>query len=239
MKLLLDFANIRQWDRATLCSLGEKISKSWISSWANIPMEMILRYPARTRRLIPNLEILERRGARPEQTCVWVVESVDDKLMQSIKGAWDVQMPDDEFLAYLDELSTLWRWVIKHTADSGPIVRVLDYMVTKLRFGFEDAQNPWAPRLTAPMPVPWTIEQRLMAEYLAPFISENGEVFKRVRACADPDCGRLFVYNRPKQTFCNDDCRYHFHNVVKIRSGYMADYQRKGRKENPATYLLK
>lgn len=239
MKMLIDYVNVGQWDRAAFYRFGEQLGKPWVRSWPDIAMEMILRYPARVRRLIPDLYILERRGATRQEHCVWAVESVDDNLMQSTDGIADVKVPDEDFLAYLGELSTLWRWVVTRTAADGPTARVLDYMLTELRFKFQDTQDPWRPTLTTPMPAPWSIEQRIMAEYLAPFVANEGELFKRVRTCNDPHCGKLFIYNRPKQTFCNNDCRYHFHNVTKIQSGYLAEHQRSGRKNNPATYLRK
>jgi hypothetical protein len=153
-------------------------------------------------------------------------------------------MPDDHrplemFFEYLNGLSSFWRWLVEDTQKHGPHIITLNYFLEDVELSFQETESVWAPQLAPPEKKTTYIELKLGAAYLAPFFHGDGEAYKRIRTCSDPDCGRLFIYNRPKQTFCNNDCRFHFHNVVKTRNGYMAEHQRRGRKENPAIYVRK
>lgn len=59
----------------------------------------------------------------------------------------------------------------------------------------------------------------------------------RMRECYNPDCGKWFVFNRPKQKFCCEHCRTDHHNRQKIQTGYLKDYQQKKRDEGHPAYF--
>jgi hypothetical protein len=247
MELLLDFVNIRKWNRKAFFGFGKKHGFDVISS-SPMVLDMLKHYLYKEGKYDHEqfLDFLDEDNRRIYPKCVCAQESVTREQLNKnpINYHRDIVMPDDRralwlFFMYLDGLSSFWRWLVEDTQKHGPHIITLNYFLEDVELSFQETESVWAPQLAPPEKKTTYIELKLGAAYLAPFFHGDGEAYKRIRTCSDPDCGRLFIYNRPKQTFCNNDCRFHFHNVVKTRNGYMAEHQRRGRKENPAIYVRK
>jgi len=83
------------------------------------------------------------------------------------------------------------------------------------------------------------IEAWLERDFFNTIAFGGGDIFKRFRSCKNPQCGKWFLYNRPKQESCSDDCRRNYHNRKNIDSGYIRDFIRRKREEDPSTYMPK
>jgi hypothetical protein len=244
MDLLIDFANVGKWDRKAFFAIGEKFGWKVILSKPML-FDMLKRYLFDRGKITHEhyMAFLDEKN-RPQELSSCAVCALENPTLENLKFYNDPVMPGDElfekFLGYMNGLSLFWRWIVKDTAKNGPANLVLNYImrIESIEVSFQEGENPWKPKLSALTGLGY-LEVKLAADYLEPFTHGNGEIYKRIRICNDPDCGKLFVFNRPKQNFCNDECRYHFHNVVKIRNGYLAEHQRRGRQDNPATYVRK
>ena len=85
----------------------------------------------------------------------------------------------------------------------------------------------------APFPLfPWTV---VCSTILFDFLRNGGQ--DQYSFCKH--CGRFTFSRKGEKSFCSDKHRYDFHNRNKIESGYMAEYQRWGRANNPDIYLKK
>ena len=103
-------------------------------------------------------------------------------------------------------------------------------------FAIAPGVNPWAAEIKYKATFEFTIESSLEADYLKTFIDGRCENFKRLRNCRKKDCQKWFIYTRPKQVFCSDNCRLSFHNTRYIKSGKAAAYMKKARVEKPDIY---
>jgi hypothetical protein len=135
------------------------------------------------------------------------------------------------FLDYLSgELRQEWQERIINTRDAGPDRDYLHEIKNRLELDFLKDFHVIA------KPAKNRIENWIECEYFNGTSLGFGADLKRLRTCKNPDCGKWFFYNRPKQTFCCDACRHRYNNHVKIKSGYLAEHQRKGRAEKPTIY---
>jgi len=151
-----------------------------------------------------------------------------------------VQLIDDEeCFSMLISLQMKWREILTATRANGPDVNFLNEISRKVKYHLISTGDPFVPRV-GPFEVDYnTIEEVLEFAYLDVFIFAAGKFFIRLRECNYPECRNIFIYRRSKQKFCNDDCRNRYHNAIKIKSGYMAEHQAKGRREKPDVYLKK
>ena len=242
---LISFAGVKSWERAAFYAFGKQYGVMGVLS-KPILFDMLKHDLFKAGKLTHEqyVSFLDEEN-RHDILTVCALETMTSEQLQKFKLFYRYPiMPDNherigKFLRYLNGLSAFWRWIIEDTRDNGPQVLVLNYIMRmETEFVFESSENPWRPKFSMPKKNGY-LEEKLATAYVEPFVNGDGEIYRRIRTCSDPDCEKLFIYNRPKQNFCNDECRYHFHNVVKTRNGYLAEHQRRGRKDNPATYLRK
>ncbi|MDD2465468.1 MAG: hypothetical protein PHI97_15835 [Desulfobulbus sp.] len=148
------------------------------------------------------------------------------------------ECPEEEFFHVLAELQAYWQNLLEQVREHGQDIKFLTEIAARAEWSIEETQNPFAPKIGNFHFRASTIEEWLEFRYLDA-ATYYGDDFKRLRTCANPACGKKFLFNRPKQKFCRDACRHHFNNRIKIESGYLARHQKKGREEKPEIYLLK
>jgi hypothetical protein len=126
------------------------------------------------------------------------------------KGPEFAAMPGDEkfkgLFDYLKVLQGVWAERIEATITEGPDLDLLNESEAKAKVVFEPGENRWSVK-----PRYWLqgarFEDYLNFDYLHIFLTGQGEVLKKLRICENQDCGKWFIYNRPKQRFCCDACR--------------------------------
>lgn len=212
--LLIDFVNVKEWSKAELFNLTVK------------------------HRLITSLfgekngyeDYVQVRQIAERFCCIGSGEP--DPLFLNFLA------PEKDFFDALTDLQAHWRAILKHTREQGPDVAFLNEIAMRAEWQLIETANPLSPRVGPFHFRAGTLDEWLEFRYLDA-ITERGADFLRLRACNNPACEKMFLGNRPKQKFCENSCRHHYHNKIKIESGYLAEHQKKGRGEKPEIYLLK
>jgi len=246
MKLLIDFLNIKEWTVENLFGLVqtyglcihvrdfEQSYKNW-TQFRNFPNHFYFRKPD------AYAAFLQEKGA------IVVLPEDEEKYQEMFNYLEALQQED-------------WKQMVEQTIESGPDIDFLnesmkladielvkrgstDFICIDGLYGAveetysKNTYDPWkVDFLYARSAKSIAFENFLEFSYLYPFLEGRGEQFRRLKTCKNPDCGKWFVYNRPKQTFCCNDCRHRYNNHIKIKSGYLAEHQRKGRAEKPSIY---
>ncbi|MDA3897335.1 MAG: hypothetical protein PF482_14460 [Desulfobacteraceae bacterium] len=216
MKLLLDFVNTKKWNIDTLTAFFKKYG--FVISMAGYNQGYELQFITR---------------AFPEN--IFRLESDD----HSING---IIIPgDDRFNDFFEYLQTIIRdvWIerLMDTKERGPDISLMNEIAKRARFEISEGKKPFLVEVGNYYHDGMMFEEFLEAEYLKIFMTGQGDRFKKLRICRKPDCGKWFIYNRPKQNFCSDKCRLDFHNAIYKEDGRAAAHQRKGRSEKPDIYL--
>ncbi len=223
MDLLLDFLNIKAWNIEALFGLykdhGLYVSEAGYKQG--------YEFSSCFEGFLPNL---------------FFFFMPDDPFAASLlEQGIDVCLPGDEryqeLFDYLTTLQSEWGKAINFTVEHGPNFDFLNYTMSLVDIRLAQGANPWDAMFEHDRGQITPFEQFLEFDFLQPFLVGQGKQYKKLRVCKNPDCGKWFIYNRPKQLYCNETCRHNYHNHIKIESGYMAEYQRKGREEKPLIYI--
>ncbi|MFW6052970.1 MAG: hypothetical protein ACOC8I_03570 [Desulfosalsimonas sp.] len=229
MNLLIDFVNVREWSVETLFNLHKKhdLCKS------------VFPMPTYIKNMLYQYNKAMDSEAFPGRRFFF---ENDDFATERIKAGLDTVLPDDtkryqELFKCLRGLQKHLLSLIEDTVKEGPQPSTLNKTIeiVGIKVEFRKSKNPFKPSLKQYKNIT-TIEDMLFFDYLHPFLVDKGEQFKKLRTCKNSDCGAWFLYNRPKQVYCSDACRHANNNRTKIKSGYLAAHQRKGRSEKPNIY---
>ena len=221
MNVLLDFVNVKEWNCDALSGLP-KLCRTYSTQ------------PGKE----PGKETAIASG-------ILQLNFILEPMTEDSKGMWmndfDNVLPGDhrfnDLFAHLADIQKKWVDIILQTAANGPDIGFLNIIADQGVFAITPGTNPWAAGIKYKATSEFTIEGSLEADYLRTFIAGRGENFKKLRQCRKLDCGKWFVYNRPKQIFCSDKCRLDHHNAIYTADGRAAAHQRKGRAERPEIYL--
>ena len=147
------------------------------------------------------------------------------------------QINDIECINILESLQHDWRKILLNTITYGPDIDFLNKISDKVKYIILKTDHIYLPKIGQFKYFDRNFNDILEFSYLDIFIVGSGVFFKKLSECNNNECKQFYIKNRPKQKFCSDNCRHNFHNRIKIDSGYMAEHQRKGRREKPDIYM--
>lgn len=103
-------------------------------------------------------------------------------------------------------------------------------------FYFTEGEDTWKPGVYFSRLGGGTVESFVDAEIVQTLLVEKGELFSKVKKCKYNGCKKYFLYNRPKQVFCSNNCRMTYHNEKDRLSGARHKYYQKKRDEGDEKY---
>jgi hypothetical protein len=142
---------------------------------------------------------------------------------------------EEDFFRTLVELQASWRDFLEITSRIGHNLEFLNEIAKEVTWQLVGTTGSFSPKIGAMYFTSQTMEDFLEFNYLYA-VTGFGDFVKRLRFCNNSICDKMFVYNRPKQIFCEEACRHAHNNREKIETGYLAAHQAKGRRENPVVY---
>ncbi len=234
--LLLDFVNVKDWNVELLRKLQQELTGA-----------AQMRREKKGYGLVRNKQDASQRfreGFASDLRLVSFRSSEKDGGLLIFDYDYPTPSPDaydlseEKCLAHLATLQKKWRDILKATASQGPDAIYLNSIIERAKFFLTITEDHFSPDIS-PYNDETVFDGRIEEEYMMVFISGKGGDFSKLRVCDNPGCGKMFLFNRPKQRFCENDCRHQYHNKDKIESGYLAKHQAKGRAEKPEIYLLK
>ena len=231
--LLLDFCNVQKWSTEKISSLYNEYKIIHTSEGSKYGTELFCYTKHRegwryyfTSEIPPFLDELTSKFCispnQPEHDTLWENLNISQQeyrmfLDQCISGNLDV--------SYLNDLS------------KGFTLRFTD-----------NHENVFLPRYSFELPKINCIESYLEQDILniglnriGPWLRDLGlhninlkrgeeSLIGRIRRC--PNCGRYFIFTkRHSLKYCDDKCRYGFHNKKDTKSGKRKQFMREGRKK--------
>jgi len=167
------------------------------------------------------------------------LSSTDEAVVDlSLHHAGFILPEDPEYQIFADylknELRSDWIQRIAEYQDSGELSqKYMDHLRSSLTVSFNNDFSIHAYCNTC------ELESWLERDFFNFIAFGGGGIFKKFRECKNPECRQWFLYNRPKQEFCSDKCRRNYWNRKNIDSGYIRDFIRRKREEDPITYMPK
>jgi hypothetical protein len=210
LDLLLDFVNVKTWNREELRRLQTTYS-------------MATTIGGQARGYDDNVMLRGVKGV------FLIVDNPDSLWINAPK------VQDEDFFLALENLQNEWRERLIQTQERGPNIEFLRQASAGVQWRVIEAENPFAPRVGPFNFQPGPLDEFLEIRFLDAALTQ-GDDLKRLRICENPACRKMYLYNRPIQKYCDTTCKDSFHNKIKIESGYLARHQAIGRIEKPDTY---
>lgn len=232
LELLLDFVNVKTWSKAAIFFLVDKYDLITTRFGKINGYELT----AHLRKFGNKAIVRDRESENDPPVFAYLMPEKD--YIDFLSSFSENLLPEKDFFEALIELQIYWRDILGRIPTHGHDVKVLNEIAARSEWQVVESKNPFAPMVGNYFLKPGGVDGWLESCYLQAS-TKQGDRFKRLRICENPACGKMFLFNRPKQKFCETACRHEYHNKQKIESGYLARHQAKGRSEKPEIYLLK
>lgn len=209
--LILDFVNVKIWSREELRRLQTTYS-------------MATTIGGQSRGYDDNVMLRGVKG-------VFLIDDNPDSLWINAP-----KVQDEDFFLALENLQAEWRKRLLQTQERGPNIEFLRQASAGVQWGVIETENPFAPRVGPFNFQPGPLDEFLEIRFLDAALTQ-GDDFKRLRTCNNPECLRVFLYNRSKQKFCEDACRRSYNNRKMVETGYLKRHQQMKRAEGDERYM--
>ena len=222
MKLLLDFMNVKEWNYEVLLSLFKKHGIKWSMEGYRVGYEMSFR-----------------SSAFPDRSYFF---EPDHYYQELVKCGADAAAPADTekykaFFTHFDAVLQMWNDIVLNTIEHGPDIEIINQIIYEAKFKMVAEPGSRGIDLSYSHSNSGFIEDVLEQDYLKTFLNHHGEMFKKLKTCAKPECGKWFIYQRSTKKYCCDKCRRDQDNRNKIKSGYLSAHQKKQRDKGIPAYF--